>query len=220
MATKIQASRIDELTYARLRDAILDGTYPPGQALVEARLADEYGISKTPVREALIRLHRDGLVQMESYRGARVTQLTQQDVRAICEVRGALEGHIASQLAIHGPAAVIRRLDRNVSDSRSAYEAGEHAKLLRLIPAFTSVMVDGHGNPWMMQTLSSLRSVLALIGSASLRESDRLLRSINQHDRICTAVAAGRERAARQAVLAHIESVEADCLRHLDASGG
>ncbi len=216
MATKIQASRIDELTYERLRDAILDGTYSPGEPLVESRVAGEYGISKTPVREALIRLQRDGLVQMESYRGARVTKLTPEDVRAICEMRRALEGHIARELATRRPEPVLRKLRRNIDDSVPAYQAGDHARLLRLIPLFTDLMADGHGNPWMIRTLNGLRSLLGLIGSASLHEPDRIKRSLDQHRRIYDALAAGDPDSAAAAVHAHIQSVEADCLSHLE----
>jgi len=217
MATKIQGSRIDELTYERVRDAILDGAHPPGAPLVESRLAQEYGISKTPVREALIRLQRDGLVQMESYRGARVTRLMPEDVRAICEMRRALEGHIARELATHRPSAVMRRLQRNVEGSLRADEAGDHAELLRLIPLFTDIMAEGHGNPWMVKTLSSIRSLLGLIGSVSLHEPDRTVRSIAEHQRIYDAIVAGAADAAADAVVAHIHSVEADSLGHLEA---
>jgi DNA-binding GntR family transcriptional regulator len=218
VATKIAASRIDELTYERLRDAILDGTFTPGQPLVEARLASEYGISKTPVREALIRLQRDGLVQMESYRGARVTQLVEADVRAICDMRRALEGHIAKALSTAQPATVLRWLKRNIDDSFTAYGAGEYEKVLRLIPQFTNTMANGHGNPWMIKTLNGLRSLLDLIGSASLLEPDRMHRSIKEHKHIYEAIVAGDAVQAATAVFAHIDSVEADCVSHLDDS--
>jgi DNA-binding GntR family transcriptional regulator len=216
MATKIQGNRIDELTYERLRDAILDGTYSPGESLVESRLAGEYGVSKTPVREALIRLQRDGLVQMESYRGARVTQLTPDDVRAICDVRRALESHIARELAMRGREPVLRKLQRNIEGSATAYEAGDNATLLGLIPLFTDIIADGHGNPWMIRILNGLRSLLGLIGSASLHEPDRIKRSLDQHRGIYDAIATGDPDGAAAAVHAHIESVEADCLSHLE----
>ena len=220
MATKIEASRIDELTYERLRDAILNGNFSPGEPLVEARLASVYGISKTPVREALIRLERDGLVQMESYRGARVTQLVPADVRAICEMRCALEGHIAKALSTARPATVMRRLQRNVNDSFTAYRAGDYQKVLRLIPQFTETMANGHGNPWMIRTLNGLRSLLGLIGSASLHEPDRIRRSLDEHKRICDMIVAGNAEEAQAAVQAHIDSVEADSVRHLDDAAG
>jgi DNA-binding GntR family transcriptional regulator len=203
-----------------LRDAILDGTFSPGEPLVEARLAAEYGISKTPVREALIRLERDGLVQMESYRGARVTQLVPADVRAICEMRCALEGHIATALSTARPPAVLRRLQRNVDDSFTAYRAGDYQKVLRLIPLFTDTMANGHGNPWMVRTLNGLRSLLGLIGSVSLHEPDRIRRSLDEHKQICDMVVAGNAGGAQAAVYTHIDSIEADSIRHLSDPTG
>jgi DNA-binding GntR family transcriptional regulator len=218
VTTKIAASRIDELAYERLRDAILDGTFTPGQPLVEARLASEYGISKTPVREALIRLQRDGLVQLESYRGARVTRLVEEDVRAICDMRRALEGHIAKSLSTAQPAVVLRWLKRNIDDSFTAFGASDYEKVQRLIAQFTDLMATGHGNPCMIKTLDGLRSLLDLIGSASRLEPDRIQRSINEHKRIYDAIVAGDGEAAATAAFEHIDSVEADRVSHLDAA--
>jgi DNA-binding GntR family transcriptional regulator len=209
---KIQASRIDELTYERLREAISDGTFPPGTALVEARLAADYGVSKTPVREALIRLQRDGLVQLQPYRGARVTQLSAGDVRHICEMRRCLEGFVAGELARTRPPAVVERLYANVAESRDALERDDQHSLLALVPVFTDILVEGHGNPWILRTINDLRSLLQLIGAASLRRPHRFARSVDDHGRIAASIAAGDAHRARATTIEHILSVEADSL--------
>jgi DNA-binding GntR family transcriptional regulator len=219
MPNKIQASRIDALTYDRLREAILDGTYPPGTPLVEARLAEEYGISKTPVREALIRLQRDGLVQMESYRGARVTQLTAEDARAICDTRVALESHIASALARTRPADVIDALRGSVESCQRSYDAGRRQQAASRLAEFTERMLEGYGNPRMLNMLTDLYSLLALIGSASLHEPDRIERSLAEHRAILEAIAAGDCEGAAARTATHIRSVEEDCVRHLSSNG-
>ena len=71
---KIVPAQLERRVYERLRDEIIAGSLEPGEQLVEARIATEFGVSKTPVREALIRLQRDGLVEIEPYRGARVLE--------------------------------------------------------------------------------------------------------------------------------------------------
>ncbi len=76
-------------------------------------------------------------------------------------------------------------------------------------------MVEGYGNPWMVHTLTSLHSLLALIGSASLHEPDRIQRSVNEHRAILAAIEAGAPDEAASATLTHIHSVEQDCIRHL-----
>src|ERR671936_2125325 len=99
-------AQLERRVYERLRDQILNGELRPGDQLVEARLASELGVSKTPVREALIRLQRDGLVHTEPYRGARVMSPSEADVREILELRLALECHIVRDLAERRPPAV------------------------------------------------------------------------------------------------------------------
>ena len=68
---KILPAQLERRVYERVRDEIVSGALRPGEQLVEARIAADLGVSKTPVREALIRLQRDGLVEIEPYRGAR-----------------------------------------------------------------------------------------------------------------------------------------------------
>src|SRR5579885_1243438 len=96
---KILPAQLERRVYERLRDDIVSGLLRPGDQLVEARLASDLGVSKTPVREALIRLQRDGLVSIEPYRGARVLEPSNDDIREILEFRELLECHIAGELA-------------------------------------------------------------------------------------------------------------------------
>src|SRR5919201_6943356 len=88
---KIVPTQLERRVYERLRAEIGSGQLRPGEQVVEARLAAELGVSKTPVREALIRLQRDGLVEIEPYRGARVRELSPRDVHEILELRRLLE---------------------------------------------------------------------------------------------------------------------------------
>src|SRR5690349_9734612 len=108
---KILPAQLERRVYERLRDDIISGVLQPGDQLVEARLAADLGVSKTPVREALIRLQRDGLVSIEPYRGARVLEPSPDDVREIVELRELLECHVARQLAQTRPERVLRALE-------------------------------------------------------------------------------------------------------------
>lgn len=103
----------------RIRDAIFDGAYPPGGQLREVELAAALGVSRGPVREALLRLEREGLVRSEWHRGATVTALSEQDVAELDTLRAALEQLAVRLVVDHAPedglAAiedVVRRMDR------------------------------------------------------------------------------------------------------------
>lgn len=209
---KIVPTQLERRVYEQLRHEIVDGTLRPGEQLVEARIADELGVSKTPVREALIRLQRDGLVSIEPYRGARVVEPSPDDVREILELRLLLEGHVARDLARRRPPEVLAALRRSIEASREALAAGDRDRLLDALTEFSDIQADACGNSRMAKLLVDLRSVLLLIGATSLRAPGREARSIEQHEAILAAIERGDPEAAAEATVAHIRSIEHDSL--------
>lgn len=85
--------------YEAIREAIVEGRYPPGQRLIEQRLADAHALSRTPVREALKQLHAEGLVEIHPNRGAVVRLVTLQDIEDLYELRAELESYAARRAA-------------------------------------------------------------------------------------------------------------------------
>lgn len=125
MNKKIAAIPIREQLYEAVKEAILRNSFVPGSLLQIDRLAEEYGVSATPVREALVRLEADGLVTLIPNKGAQVTEITEKDIREIWEMRRLLEPYAA-----RSSAAVIReeeiadleRLIRTLRDDPSNTE--------------------------------------------------------------------------------------------------
>jgi DNA-binding GntR family transcriptional regulator len=209
---KILPAQLERRVYERLRDEIVAGSLSPGEQLVEARIADELGVSKTPVREALIRLQRDGLVEIEPYRGARVLEPSADDVREVLELRSLLECQIARDLAARRPPEVLDALEASVAESREALASGDADRLRDALTAFSDIMAEACGNNRMAKLLDDLRSVLLLIGNTSLRAPGREERSIAEHEAILAALKAGDGDEAARATAAHISSIEHDSL--------
>lgn len=209
---KIVPAQLERRVYERLRDGIVDGAHPPGSQLVEARIAEDLGVSKTPVREALIRLQRDGLVRIEPYRGARVLEPSADDIREVLELRSLLECHIARDLATRQPQAVLAGLEHCVGESRAALDGSDGQALLDSLTEFSDLMAEACGNERMAKLLGDLRSVLLLIGSTSLRAPGREARSVAEHEAILAAIRDGDADAAVAATGAHIRSIERDSL--------
>ena len=116
------------LAYEAIRQAIVEGTYRPGQRLVEQRLAEAHGLSRTPVREALKWLDGEGLIQIEPNRGAIVRPLTLEDVRDLYELRAELEGYAARRAATRIDAAGLAEIDAGIAafdDAIPAAAAGD-----------------------------------------------------------------------------------------------
>jgi DNA-binding GntR family transcriptional regulator len=108
-----------DVAYEQIRQAIVEGRYRPGQRLIEQRIGEEFSFSRTPVREALRRLEAEGLLTSEPNRGARVRQLTSDDIADLYELRARLEA-LAAELA-------AERADEDevaaLSDAVAAFEA-------------------------------------------------------------------------------------------------
>ncbi len=114
MTKKIAAVPIREQLYDAVKDSILRNAFVPGALLQIDRLAEEYGVSATPVREALVRLEADGLVALIPNKGAQVTEITEKDIREIWEMRRLLEPYAARSSAASIREEEITELEREI----------------------------------------------------------------------------------------------------------
>lgn len=149
--------------YAALRDLILKGEYAPGQRLKEVEVAHRLGTSRTPVREAVLQLELEGLVQVVPHRGAVVRQLTEADIREMFDLRAVLEGFCASQAAGLMDEQGIEELEaHNAAFERSVARGrrGTPAEpLIRLNAGFHDAVMAGSGNTRVPGVLERLTAV-------------------------------------------------------------
>ncbi len=101
----VDTPSLDKLAYDQIKEAILTFQFLPNQALIEGELASQLGISKTPVRDALMRLEKEGLVVRMPYKGTYVSDVNNQDMSNIFQIRMALEG-LAIRLAASRAAGI------------------------------------------------------------------------------------------------------------------
>lgn len=109
--------------YAHIRQAIVEGRYRPGQRLIEQRIAEEFALSRTPVREALRRLEAEGLVQSQPNRGAIVRDLTTDDLADLYDLRARLEAYAAELAAARIEPREVDELDAAIADFDEALTA-------------------------------------------------------------------------------------------------
>lgn len=212
---RLRPSSLENDVYAALRERILRGDLISGDPLVEAQLSAQFGISKTPVREALIRLKRDGLVESAQHRVTRVATPTADDIREACEVREWIETQLAVKHASNCSQAVLRRLRASISDAEAALEADDEHAYIAALRSFSDILVEASGNRYAAQVLDRLRNVLALIGNVSRSAPGRRERSIDEHHAIYEAIAASDPAAAAAATSRHLHSIEHDSLEGL-----
>jgi DNA-binding GntR family transcriptional regulator len=173
-----------------LRQRILGGDLPPGSWIDELRLAEQYGISRTPLREALKVLAAEGLVTMKPRRGAYVTEVPAADLDKLFHLLALLEGDAAAAVARLATPAELDELDALNAGLEQAVDDG--AAFYTLNVQFHARLLALTGNPWQTQLVNDLRRLiqLALVGSLgtagriqdSLREHRALLAALRQRD--------------------------------------
>lgn len=212
----VEHRQLKDSVYLKLRQEIVTAQLPPGYVLREAELAARFGVSKTPLREAFVRLEKDGFVQIAPYRSAVVAGYSRQDLREIYEVRELLEGLCAREASVHISAEDMAALTRVVKESAAAYEAGDTEALTALIDEFDVLLYRQSKNSRITAMLDNIRDHVTRIGRLTVAIPGRLGNSVQEHQAIYDAIAARDGERAETLLRQHILSVMADQLANLD----
>lgn len=202
---------------AELRQAILTGRLKAGERLVEGRLADELGVSRNPVREAIRVLASEGLVDVAARRGASVAVMSDQEARETIEVRALLEGQNARLAARRHDKELIRRIDAVLKKGTAAVAAGRFDQLFELNQQFHDALAAAGQNRVLSELLQKLRDRTATLFAPM--SPSRQSRSWNEHAQILRAIIDADERAAAALAAEHVMRSGADFLAGLDAVG-
>jgi DNA-binding GntR family transcriptional regulator len=199
--TQAQPSRslLRDEAYARIRDAILDGTLEPGEQLRDTELSAWLGLSRTPIREALARLEEYGLVESEPNRYTRVAPLDRRDAQDAFEVVAALHA-LAATLAVPRVAEGELEAMRSANtDFEAALGRGDVDRALATDDCFHAVLVKASANREIARSLERLTPRVRRLERARFA-SLAGRRSVPQHERIIDLCTAGDVEAAADAV--------------------
>lgn len=191
--------------YDRLLQAIDNGALPPGSRLRESELAKRFGISRTPVREALKRLEAQGLVTHEAHHGAVVASLNYSEITELYYLRGVLEGTAARLAAVHATDTEVEILQEMVVADRQLV-GGNAGKLAHTNRKFHLQLHLSARNRFLNAVLDTMRLSLVLLAGTTLRAPNRDVESIDEHDAIVRAIAAHDPDAAEAAARTHIRN--------------
>jgi DNA-binding GntR family transcriptional regulator len=214
----VQHRQLKDSVYYRLRGQIVSGELPPGYVLREAELAARFGVSKTPLREAFVRLEKDGFVTIPPYRSAVVAGYSQQDLRETYEVRELLEGQCAREAAVNIATEDLAALNRVIRDSEQALKSGETERLTALIDEFDTLLYAQCKNSKITAMLDNIRDHVTRIGRLTIAIPGRLESSVAEHRGIYEAIVSRDGPRAENLMRQHILSVMADQLASLDGA--
>lgn len=208
----IESRTLSQQTYSVLRDRILEGAYARGQFLREVDLADQLGVSRTPVREALARLASEGFVERLPRRGFRVPDDAVADIVELYPIVAALEA-VAGRLALPnlGPAD-IRKLRSVNARLETAVRNGDAESAVELNYEFHRLICERSGNHRLALLLEDLRTQMERLETWYYSDERHGERSVREHARLLDALAADDAESVVQ-ILEHNMSLTYTTLR-------
>ena len=198
---------LKDRAYLAIKEAILSLKLSPGDALVEAELAEQLGISKTPVRTALHALEREGLVTKVLYKGTYVTEMTLRDVSEIFQLRAVLEG-LAARLAAPGfdesKLAQAREILRLME---AAVQIGDKDLASQCGQQFHELILQNADNQRLQLIVHNLDDQVRRFRLLSDQISGRLEKSLGEHKKVLEALERRDPDLAEEGIKAHLHSV-------------
>lgn len=197
-----------ELVFESLREAIISAQLRPGERLMEIQLAEEMGVSRTPVREAIRKLELEGLVVMIPRKGAYVAGLSLKDIVDVFEIRGALEGLAAELAAERITDNELEELERYLVKISDEIEKGDLEKVVATDTDFHSILYQASRNQRLSQIISNLREQIQRFRTTSLSYPGRMKTALEEHRKIVEAISARDGVLACKLAQEHIENAE------------
>lgn len=207
-----------ELVFEAIREAIIAGKLKPGERLMEVQLAQELGVSRTPVREAIRKLELEGFVLMVPRKGAYVSDLSIKEIASVFEVRRALEGLAAELAAERATADEIELLERQLVELAECVNTERADRYVELDTEFHATVYRLSRNERLGQILSLLREQIQRFRTRTLTSPRRRREALQEHRALVEALAIRDTEEARRAAQEHIESAE-NSLMSLITSG-
>ncbi|HZK43893.1 MAG TPA: GntR family transcriptional regulator [Syntrophomonadaceae bacterium] len=197
-----------ELVLEAIREAIINGRLQPRERLMEIQLAEELGVSRTPIREALRKLEIEGFIVMVPRKGAYVADLTFKDIADVFEIRSALEGLAASLAAERITDEELETIKNLWAEKAEAIASNNLEKLIIVDTEFHEAIYKASRNDRLTNIINNLREQIQRFRATTLAYPGRMATSLDEHRGIVEALQARDVQLSRQLAVEHIENAE------------
>ena len=211
-----------DVVFETLRDAIITQVLKPGERLMEIQLADEMGVSRTPVREAIRKLELEGLVVMVPRKGAYVAGVSMKDIHEVYEVRSALEMLAVTLAAERITEEELDALERQVlreSEEEDKPNKGDLDSIIYIDRSFHDIIYQAAHNQRLVQFINILQEQLQRFRAASLSTPGRSKTALEEHKKIVEALSERNGELAAQLAREHIENAENAMISQMEEKG-
>lgn len=197
-----------EIVFENLREAILSGRLEPGQRLMEVSLAEQLGVSRTPVREAIRKLELEGLVVMIPRKGAYVADVSLKDIIDVLEIRAALEGLAASLASERMSDEDLERLEVMSYEFKQSLETDNIEAMVERDVQFHDMIFNATNNQKLIQINNSLREQVYRFRVTYISDFNTSKNLVQEHQQIIEAISNRDSRLAMEHAMNHIENAE------------
>ena len=209
-APRLQPIRLDaykplrEIVSDALRQAIRDGILPPGERLMEIPLAEELGVSRTPIREAIRILEQEGLIVMIPRRGTYVADMSLKDVTEVFELRSILEELAAERITNEE----IEALEQHLVEIGNYMNENNLDKVVQADILFHEILYKASRNDRLVEMINNLREQTLRFRTLSMSQTGRLAKTWDEHRQLVEAISDRDVERARQIARIHMEESE------------
>lgn len=205
-----------DLVFLTLREAILKGVLQPGERLMEIGLANQLGVSRTPIREAIRKLELEGLVVMKPRKGAEVASITLDDVNSVLEVRKHLEKLVVELACKRATAEDIERIKERQVEFEESIKQGSLTDMAESDSAFHTAIYESTDNKRLIQILNNLYEQMYRYRLEHIKDDDRRSRLVEEHDALVKAIEKGDVEEATEIISGHINSQQTVIVNHVN----
>lgn len=204
-----------DVVFNTLRKAILTGELKPGERLMEIHLANQLGVSRTPIREAIRKLELEGLVIMIPRRGAEVAQITEKNLKDVLEVRRALDALCAELACDRITEEEKRQLKKACNEFEKATATGDATTIAEADVALHDIIVAATGNQRLIQLVNNLSEQMYRYRFEYIKDEDKHNHLVEEHRMIYDSIVRHDKEAAAKAAKLHIDNQEKSIIRQI-----
>lgn len=205
-----------DVVFNTLRQGILKGELKPGERLMEIHLANQLGVSRTPIREAIRMLELDGLVKMIPRKGAQVSNISKEDLRDVLEVRKALDTLAISLACERIDDALLLEIKKASEAFKASVKTGDSTKIAEADVAFHEAIHVASGNKRLFVLINNMAERLYRYRLEYIKECSDRMELIKEHDEMVRCIELGDKEGAVKIIEQHIDNQERGIITQLD----
>lgn len=204
-----------DVVFNTLRQSILIGELKPGERLMEIHLANRLGVSRTPIREAIHKLEREGLVTITPRRGAEVAQITEKSMNDVLEVRQALDALCVELACDRITEEGTEALRKACDDFEQCVNTGDSKRIAQADVALHDIIVQATGNQRLIQLVNNLSEQMYRYRFEYIKDSSQHQTLVNEHRIIYQSIVRKDKETAAAAARTHIDNQKKAIMRQI-----